>query len=119
MKRTLLLYVADKDSFGPIEAENEIYYTFADLSVDVLADGGTNPQTQWVKLDKITQSISINKNQTVKLVTSKMVSFPDVSMVLSRHNADKSGCKPRLVYMATKLMLLFLVPQQEQKYFIL
>jgi hypothetical protein len=73
------VYVADKDSFGPIEAENEIYYTFADLSVDVLADGGTNPQTQWVKLDKITQSISINKNQTVKLVTSKMGELSDVS----------------------------------------
>ena len=50
-----------------------------DLSTDVITDGETNPQTHWVKLDKLTQGISINKNQTVKLVTSKMGELSDVS----------------------------------------
>lgn len=68
------VYVSDKEVYGNIADGSEVYYTFADLSIDDLtADDGTDPESEWVKVLKGTelQKIKIDKNRTVKLVTVK------------------------------------------------
>lgn len=72
------VYVSDSNVFGTISDENEIYYTFSDLSVDEVGDG-TDPETEWVKLNKQTQSILIDQKRTVRLVTSKMGELSDMA----------------------------------------
>lgn len=72
------VYAADKASYGKIGDGNEIYYTFSDISADNITLG-TTPENEWVKLDKLTQSIEINKNHTVRLITDRMGVLSDVS----------------------------------------
>ena len=73
------VYAADKASYGTIEDINEIYYTFSDISADSITPG-TDPESEWVKLEKRAQSIEINKNCTVRLVTCRMGTlYSDVS----------------------------------------
>lgn len=72
------VYASDKSVFGNIEDTNEIYYTFSDISEENIILG-TNPETEWAKLDKITQAIEITKKTTVRLITKKMEEYSDVS----------------------------------------
>lgn len=73
-----MVYASDKAEFGAIDAENEIYYTFSDISAENITLG-TDPETEWVKLDKRAQSIEIEKNCIVRLVTDRMGVLSDVS----------------------------------------
>ena len=72
------VYAADKESYGTIEDGNEIYYTFSDVSADSITLG-TNPESEWVKLEKSVPSIEINKNRKIRLVTCRMGILSDVS----------------------------------------
>lgn len=72
------VYVSDKDVYGDIAAENEVYYTFSNLDVSELSEG-TDPETQWVKIVKGVQTIDINKKTTLRLVTSKMGELSDIA----------------------------------------
>lgn len=76
------VYVSDKPDYGQIEDGSEIYYTFSNASEDDVKDPskiGTNPETEWVKLDKQTQSIDITKKTTVRLITQKLEEYSSVS----------------------------------------
>lgn len=72
------VYVSDKNVYGDIEAENEVYYTFSNLDVSELSDG-TDPYTQWVKVTKGVQTIDITEKTTIRLVTTKMGELSDVA----------------------------------------
>ena len=73
------VYVSDKDVFGLIEDDSEIFYTFsASLDAETLTVG-TNPEIEWVKIDKTIQSIEIDKKRTVRLITKKMNEYSEVS----------------------------------------
>ncbi|MBE6811212.1 MAG: hypothetical protein E7521_09245 [Ruminococcaceae bacterium] len=73
------VYVSDKDVYSSIDDGSEIYYTFSNLDTDSITDSGSNPETEWVKLNKTTQSIDITKNRTVRLVTKKLGEYSDIS----------------------------------------
>lgn len=72
------VYVSDKSNFGTIEDDSEIYYTFSNASAENIVPG-TNPETEWVKLDKQSQSIEIIKKTTVRLITKKLEEYSEVS----------------------------------------
>ncbi len=72
------VYVADKADFGPIDDGSEIFYTFSNISEENITPG-SNPETEWVLLDKMTQSIEITKRTTVRLITKKLEEFSAVS----------------------------------------
>lgn len=72
------VYVSDQDVFGPVDDSSEIYYTFSNASADEIVLG-SNPETEWVKLDKTTQGIEITKKRTLRLITDKMGAYSDVS----------------------------------------
>lgn len=72
------LYVSDKNTWGNIDDDSEVYYTFSDISADTIVEG-TNPETSWVKVNKLTQSIEITKKRTLRLITDKMGELSDVS----------------------------------------
>lgn len=72
------VYVSDKSSFGKIDDGSEIYYTFSNATEDEVGEG-TDPETEWVKLDPRYQSIGIYKKTTVRLITKKLAEFSDVS----------------------------------------
>ncbi|MDY3929376.1 MAG: chitobiase/beta-hexosaminidase C-terminal domain-containing protein [Clostridia bacterium] len=72
------VYASDKNVWGNIDDGSEIYYTFSNESVDEIV-GGTDPETDWVKVSKLTQSIEITKKRTVRLVTDKMGELSDVA----------------------------------------
>ncbi len=67
------VYVSDKTTYGDIEDDSEVYYTFGDVSIDDFKTDGTDPETEWVRITKgdDLQKIEINKRRTVKLVTVK------------------------------------------------
>ncbi|MBQ8588427.1 MAG: chitobiase/beta-hexosaminidase C-terminal domain-containing protein, partial [Clostridia bacterium] len=72
------VYVSDKNTFGSIADENEIYYTFSNANVEnpVIGD---DPEKGWVKLSKQTQDILIDQKRTVRLFTSKQGLKSDVA----------------------------------------
>ena len=72
------VYVSDQDVFGPVDDSSEIYYTFSNASADEI-ELGSNPETEWVKLDKTTQRIEITQKRTLRLITDKMGEHSDVS----------------------------------------
>lgn len=75
--------VSENTPYGNIADQNEIFYTFGALEVDEkLEDGGSDPATEWIKLPKATQSIEIEKSETVRLYTRNMVTgeISDVSV---------------------------------------
>lgn len=72
------VYASDKSVFAPIDDGSEIYYTFSDVTADQIVPG-SDPETQWVKLDKKAQSIEITKKRTLRLVTDKMGELSEVS----------------------------------------
>lgn len=72
------VYVSDKDVFGNIDDSSEVYYTFSDVSVDLIADG-SDPETEWVKISKSNPVIHIDKKRVVRLVTSKVGELSDLS----------------------------------------
>lgn len=72
------VYVSDQNMFGPVNDGSEIYYTFSNASADGIKLG-SNPETEWVKLDKTTQRIEITKKRTLRLITDKMGEYSDVS----------------------------------------
>lgn len=63
------VYVSDKSVFGNIEDANEVYYTFSDASAADIMGSGTNPESEWVKVNKLDPSIYIDKKRTVRLIT--------------------------------------------------
>lgn len=71
------VYVSDKDVFGLIDDGSEIYYTFSSLSEENITEG-QNPETEWVKLNKTTQSIDITKKRTLRLITKKLEEYSEV-----------------------------------------
>ncbi len=73
------VYVSDEEIWGAIADGSEVYYTFASLDDAENLDDGTDPETEWVKIDKRTQSIEITKNRTVRLITSKLGELSDIS----------------------------------------
>ncbi|MDY3031196.1 MAG: FN3 associated domain-containing protein [Clostridia bacterium] len=70
------VYASDKGVFGNIEDGSEVYYTFSDAPAEAISDGA-NPETEWVKLNKQTQSIQITKKRTVRLITDRMGEMSD------------------------------------------
>lgn len=72
------VYVSDKSIFDIIDDENEIYYTFSDVPEGEIGDG-SNPENEWVKLDKMNQSIEITKKRIIRLVTSRMGELSDTA----------------------------------------
>lgn len=73
------VYVSDDYTFSDIDADREVYYTFADLDPKELeaklADpmyAGSDPETEWVRVTKSMPEIDIEKTCTVRLVTVKV-----------------------------------------------
>lgn len=75
---TFEVYVADKNVFGNIDDVNEVYYTFSDTASEEMTIG-TNPEVEWVKVNKISQSIEIDRKRTVRLITVGPEEKSDVS----------------------------------------
>ncbi len=66
--------VSENDPFSNIADQNEIFYTFSDIEFDEsLEVGGDDPSEEWVILPKASQSIAIEKSETVRLYTRNMV----------------------------------------------
>ena len=61
-------YVSDKDSYDNIEDTNEVYYTFSNISAENITNG-SDPGTEWVKVNKQKPYIDIIQKHTVRLVT--------------------------------------------------
>ena len=61
-------YVSDKDSYDNIEDTNEVYYTFSNISAENITNG-SDPSTEWVKVNKQKPYIDIIQKHTVRLVT--------------------------------------------------
>ncbi len=73
------VYVSDKSEFGNIEDDSEVYYTFSESADSDNPVIGTDPETEWVRVEKSTQTIEIDRTRTVRLMTSKMGEFSDVA----------------------------------------
>jgi len=71
------VYISDKNVYGNIADDCEVYYTFSELSADNLTTDGTNPEKEWVKVLKgaDNQKIEIDQKRTVKLITVKSSAF--------------------------------------------
>lgn len=65
------VYVSDKEIFENIEDTNKVYYTFSDISDENII-GGTNPETEWVEIQRQNPYIAIDKKRTVRLITVNM-----------------------------------------------
>ena len=82
------VYTADSKNFeNGIGAGNSIYYTFNEqLSVEYLENDaseyiGSEPETQWVKVDVHSQELAmIDQSRTVRLVTKNHWGISDVSV---------------------------------------
>lgn len=72
------VYVSDKNVFGDISDDSEVYYTFTDLPADNITLV-SDPEVGWVKVNKLAKSIFIDRNRTVRLVTDKMGEYSEVS----------------------------------------
>ena len=73
------VYAWDKETFsGTLDDENKIYYTFSNASADNIIPG-SDPETQWVELNRRNTGIEITKQRTVRLITDRMGAFSDVS----------------------------------------
>ena len=70
------VYVSDKDVFGNISDDSEVYYTFANLDPEKPVIGD-DPQTSWVIVSKQNPVIRIDKNRTVKLITKKLEEYSE------------------------------------------
>lgn len=89
------VYASDKSVFGNIDDDNEVYYTFSDISEENITEG-TNPELEWVKLEKINPTIEITKKTKIRLVTKKLEEFSEVSeynlgITPAAPTADKSS----------------------------
>jgi len=71
-----IFYVSDKNVFGNIADESEVYYTFANIDSQNPVIGN-DPETSWVLVSKQNPVIEIDKNRTVKLVTKKMEEYSE------------------------------------------
>lgn len=70
------VYVSDKNVYGNIADESEVYYTFSNLdSEDPVI--GEDPNTSWVKVTKQNPVIEINSKVTVRLITSKLGKYSE------------------------------------------
>ena len=65
------VYVSDKEIFENFEDTNKVYYTFSDIS-DENITGGTNPENEWVEIQRQNPYIAIDKKCTVRLITVNM-----------------------------------------------
>ncbi len=77
--------VSENTPYSNIADQNEIFYTFGTLELDenlTDEDKDPDPSTEWVKLPKATQSISIETTETVRLYTRNMLTgeVSDVSV---------------------------------------
>lgn len=78
------VYVSDSGTFGDISDGSEVYYTFSEsLDADnpVIADGASDPYTQWVKISKPSdyQYIDIPGTCVVRLITQKGGEFSEAA----------------------------------------
>ena len=69
------VYISDKDSYGPIDPENAVYYTFTDAEeTDITEEGfvpAADPSLGWVRVTR-NNSFTVTKKTTVRLVTDKI-----------------------------------------------
>ncbi len=65
------VYVSDKEIFDNFEDTNKVYYTFSDISDENIGNG-TNPESEWVEIQRQSPYIDINKKRTVRLITVNM-----------------------------------------------
>lgn len=65
------VYVSDKEIFDNFEDTNKVYYTFSDISDENIGNG-TNPESEWVEIQRQRPYIDINKKRTVRLITVNM-----------------------------------------------
>lgn len=69
------VYISDKDSYGPIDPENAVYYTFTDAEeTDITEEGfvpAADPSLGWVRVTQ-NNSFTVTKKTTVRLVTDKI-----------------------------------------------
>ena len=70
------VYVSDKNVYGNIADDSEVYYTFANLDPENPAIGN-DPETSWVIVSKQNPVIEIDKNRTVKLITKKLEEYSE------------------------------------------
>ncbi len=101
-KSAFTVYAADKEIFGAIADDSEIYYTFdPSLPADNILEGN-DPSSEWVKLVKSTQSIEITETCTLRLMTGKKGEWSDVATyylgiqpaaVISSHVSGKYDTK--------------------------
>ena len=73
------VYVSDKNVYGNIADESEVYYTFANLDSENPVIGN-DPETSWVIVSKQNPIIEIDKNRTVKLITKKLEEYSEPAM---------------------------------------
>lgn len=71
------VYPSDGDTYKEIDVANTIYYTYSNLSRDVLSANldrdplytGTNPETEWVRFERGIKSLPVNKSLSMRLIT--------------------------------------------------
>ncbi|MBP3360070.1 MAG: chitobiase/beta-hexosaminidase C-terminal domain-containing protein [Clostridia bacterium] len=66
-----VVYASDKSIFANISDDSEVYYTFGNADAENPAIG-TDPEAEWVKIDKRDPLIEIDKKRAVRLITNKM-----------------------------------------------
>ena len=74
-----VVYVSDKDVFGKISDDSEVYYTFSATADAKNPQIGTDHETGWVKVEKQTPYIEIDQKRTVRLITGKMGKFSEAA----------------------------------------
>ncbi len=73
-----IVYASDKNIFANIADGSEVYYTFGGADYEDPAIG-TDPETEWVKIDKRDPSIEIDKKRTMRLITNKTGEWSEVA----------------------------------------
>ena len=80
--QTISVWATDSDQGDKnIADENEIYYTFSNLTAEqcTAENIGSDPQTQWVKVIKTLRKIDVGQTSTLKLLTVRGEEKSDVS----------------------------------------
>lgn len=70
------VYASDKNIFADIPDGSEVYYTFGDADAENPTIG-TDPEAEWVKLDKTNPSVEINKKRIMRLMTTRAGEWSD------------------------------------------
>lgn len=65
------VYVADKEVFENFEDTNRVFYTFSNISDENVTEG-TDPENEWVEIQRQNPCITVDKKRTVRLITINM-----------------------------------------------